>query len=52
MNFRHPVVGVVALQPGHFQRLSPADEEIVHDARGFALSWYRRGIGPLYHVSL
>ena len=30
-----------------FRGCSPADEEIVHDARGFALSWHQGGIGSL-----
>ena len=30
-----------------FRGRSPADKEIVHDARGFALSWHQGGIGPL-----
>ena len=51
-DFCHPVVGVVAPQPGHLQWSPPADAEIVHDARGFALSWHQGGIGPLYHVAL
>ena len=35
-----------------FRDRPPSDEEIVHDARGFALSWHQGGLSSLYHVPL
>ena len=35
-----------------FRGRPPADEEIVHDMRGFALSWQQGGTSPLLHLPL
>ena len=35
-----------------FRGRPPADKEIVHDARGFALSWHQGGTSPLLHVPM